>query len=302
MRSPLRIAAAALALVALVGVPEARAQARIRIAIWDFENNAERRWWFHDDLGPAARNQIDTAFSESDKLSQQYSIIEREKLDLVMKEQGLAGTGALDQQSAARVGQLLGIRYILTGAVDKFSIEETKGGLGGFGGKFTKAEAAINVRMIDTTTGERVFAVSGEDSIKKGGLRVRGASLSQEVEWGVASEAIEKAARKVVEELENKDYASRLSAGGALGGEEGKIIKVEGNRAWINMGAASGLKVGDAFEVYQLGEKLVDPDTGMVLGQDESKTANGRVVEVQDRFAIMEFDGRAAAKDTVRKP
>jgi len=301
MTSPLRIAAA-LALIALVGAPQARAQAKIRIAIWDFENNSEQRWWFSNDLGPAARNQIDTAFSQSDKLSKQFSIVEREKLDLVMKEQGLAGTGALDQQSAAKVGKLLGVRYILTGAVDKFSIEETKGGLGGFGGSYTKAEAGINVRMIDTTTGERVFAVSGEDSVKKGGLRIKGANLSQEVEWGVASEAIEKAAQKVVEQLEKQNYASRLEAGGALGGEEGKIIKVEGNRAWINMGSASGLKVGDSFEIYQLGEKLVDPDTGMVLGQDESKTGSGKVVDVQDRFSIMEFTGKAAAKDTVRKP
>lgn len=300
MKTSLRIAGA-LALVALVGVPHVRAQARIRIAIWDFENHAERHWWFHDDLGPAARNQIDTAFSESDKLSKQFSIVEREKLDLVMKEQGLAGTGALDAQSAAQVGKLLGVRYILTGAIDKFSINETKGGLGGFGAKYVQAEAEINIRMIDTTTGERVFAVSGEDSVKKGGVKIKSANLSQEAEWGIASEAIEKAAEKVVEELEKKNYASRLEAGGAMGGEEGKIIKVEGNRAWINMGAASGLKEGDAYAVYQLGEKLVDPDTGMVLGQDEKQTATGKVVEVQDRFAIIQFDGTAAAKDTVRK-
>jgi len=300
MRALLRTVGA-LAMVALVGVPQVHAQARIRIAIWDFENNSEQRWWFSNDLGPAARNQIDTAFSQSDKLSKQFSIIERDKLDLVMKEQGLSGTGALDQQTAAKVGQLLGVRYILTGAVDKFSIEETKGGLGGFGGKFTKAEAAINVRMIDTTTGERIFAVSGEDSVKKGGVRIKGANLSQEAEWGVASEAIEKAAKKVVEQLEKGDYASRLSAGGVMGGTEGKIIKVEGNRAGINMGAASGIQVGDAYEIVKMGEKLVDPDTGMVLGQDESTTGNGKVVEVQDRFAIIEFTGKAAAKDTVRK-
>lgn len=300
MRASLRTAAA-LALVALVGVPASHAQAKVRIAIWDFENHAERRWWFHDDLGPAARNQIDTAFSQSGKLSRQFSIIERDKLDLVMKEQGLAGTGALDAQSAAQVGKLLGVRYILTGAIDKFSINETKGGIGGFGANRTKAEAEINVRMIDTTTGERIFAVSGEDSVTKGGIRIKSANLSQEAEWGIASEAIEKAAEKVVEELEKNDYASRLEAGGALGGDEGKVIKVEGNRAWINMGAASGLKQGDSYAVYQLGEKLVDPDTGMVLGQDEKQTATGTVVEVQDRFAIIQFDGAAAAKDTVRK-
>ena len=69
-----------------------------------------------DDLGPAVRNQIDTAFSENDELSRMFSVIEREKLDLVMKEQGLGAAGALDPQSAAKVGRILGVKYIVTGA------------------------------------------------------------------------------------------------------------------------------------------------------------------------------------------
>ena len=47
------------------------AQAKIRVAIWEFENHAEHHWWFYDDLGPAARNQIDTEFSENKMLSEE---------------------------------------------------------------------------------------------------------------------------------------------------------------------------------------------------------------------------------------
>ena len=39
------------------------AQAKIKIAIWEFENNAAHTYWYWDKLGPAARNIIDTAFS-----------------------------------------------------------------------------------------------------------------------------------------------------------------------------------------------------------------------------------------------
>ena len=69
----------------------------------DFDNNAERTWWFYDQLGPAARNQIDTAFSENGELAKRFSMIERDKLALVLKEQGLATSGAVDPQSAAKV-------------------------------------------------------------------------------------------------------------------------------------------------------------------------------------------------------
>lgn len=300
MRS--RLSTIALAGVAALAWPAgAAAQAKVRIAIWDFENNSEHHWWFSDQLGPAARNQIDTAFGQSSTLSKHFSVVERDKLDLVMKEQGLGTTGALDQQTAAKVGQVLGIRYILTGAIDKFSINTTKGGIGGFGAAQTKAEAEINIRLIDTTTAERIATVSGEADVKKGGIKIKSVNLSQEAEWGIASEAIEKAAEKVVAEFEKGRYWERLSGAGVEGGGEGKIIKVEGNRAWINMGSMSGISVGDSYGVFSVGEALVDPDTGQVLGVDETETGSGQIVEVDERFSIMTFTGKAAAKDVVRK-
>jgi curli biogenesis system outer membrane secretion channel CsgG len=292
---------AALAIVCTIAPSTLLAQGKIRVAIWDFENNAERSWWFYNDLGPAARNNIDTAFSESDILSSKFSVIEREKLALVLQEQGLATSGALDQQTAAKVGQVLGIKYIITGGIDKFAINTTKGGFGGIGGSYTKAEAKINLRLIDTTTAERVVAVSANGNVKKGGGFAKGASLSRDDEWGIASEALEKASEEVVKAFEEHKGLNKLVAGGAMGGSEGKLIKVEGNRAWINMGSMSGINVGDRYAVYSVGESLVDPDTGQVLGVDESHVGDGEVVEVKDRFSIMTFTGTANAKDTVRK-
>jgi curli biogenesis system outer membrane secretion channel CsgG len=282
----------------------AAAQQRIKVAIWDFENNAERSWWFYDDLGPAVRNQIDTAFSENDELSRTFSVIEREKLDLVMKEQGLGSAGALDPQSAAKVGRILGVKYIVTGAIDRFSINSTKGAvrqLGGFGGKMVSAEALINVRFIDTTTAERVVALSAEGNVKKGGGFVRGVSLSREAEWGIASEAIEKASNSIIEKLVGGNYLARVASAAGPAGTAGRIIKVEGDRAWINLGASSGIKVGDRFTILSVGEALIDPDTGANLGSDEKETGKGEVTEVQEKYAIMRVTGSAAAKDTIRK-
>lgn len=300
MKALLRLVGA-FALAGAVVPSTVEAQGKVRVAIWDFENHAERRWWFYNDLGPAARNNIDTAFSESEKLSSRFSVIEREKLDLVLQEQGLSTSGALDQQTAAKVGQILGVRYIITGGIDKFAINTTKGGFGGIGGSYTKAETTINLRLIDTTTAERIIAVSADGDVKKGGGFALGANLSREDEWGIASEALEKASEEVVKEFENHNGLNKLAAGGAMGGTEGKIIKVEGNRAWINMGSMSGLQVGDRYTVYSIGEALVDPDTGQVLGVDESEIGEGEIVEVQDRFSVMTFTGTANAKDTVRK-
>jgi curli biogenesis system outer membrane secretion channel CsgG len=276
-------------------------QEKIRIAIWDFENHAEQRWWFHSDLGPAARNLIDNAFSQNRDLSERFTVIERERLDMVMQEQGLATAGALDPQTAARVGQILGVRYIVTGGIDKFAINTTSGGFRSIGGSRTTADATITMRFIDATTAERIISVSAEGSVSKGGGFVGSANLSRDDEWGIASETIEKAAEAIVKELTDGGQLDRLAAAAGTGGIDMRIIRVDGNRAYINVGSAAGIKVGDTFKIFSKGEDLIDPATGMNLGAIETETGSGVVVEVQDRFAIIEVTGTAAASDVIKK-
>ena len=173
MKTLARVMLVAAIAVGLV-TPASSSQAKIRIAIWDFENNAQGSWWYINDLGPAARNQIDTAFSENAKLSEVFSVVERQKLAMVMKEQGLGASGAVDPQQAARVGKILGVRYIVTGGIDKFAINTTRGGFGGIGGSMTTADATISLRFIDTTTAERIISINGVGERQEGRRRDQG--------------------------------------------------------------------------------------------------------------------------------
>jgi curli biogenesis system outer membrane secretion channel CsgG len=294
---------AALAALVVASVPTSQAyQTKIRVAIWDFENNAEARWWFRDQLGDSARNQIDTAFSENEELSRRFTVVERERLAMVMQEQGLAQSGAVDAQTAAKVGQILGVKYIITGGIDKFAINTTRGGIGVIGGNMTNAEATISLRFIDSTTAERVIAVSADGNIRKGGGRFRSANLSREDEWGIASEAMEKASQEVVKRLTEGTYLERIDeAAGTGGGVDMRVIKVDGNTAYINVGRLSGIKVGDTFTIHRKGEDLIDPATGMNLGSTEKQVGTAVVTDVQDRFSMVTITGEAAAADVIKK-
>jgi curli biogenesis system outer membrane secretion channel CsgG len=296
------LSAAVAAVAVLACAAPAVAQTKIRVAIWDFENNSEGRWWFHNQLGDAARNQIDNAFSENEELSRRFTVVEREKLAMVMKEQGLATSGAVDAQSAAKIGQILGVKYIITGGIDKFAINTTRGGIGGIGGNRTTADASISLRFIDTTTAERVVSVSADGRVNKGGGFIRGASLSRDDEWGIASEAVEKASEEVVKKLTAGNSLERVSeAAGTGGGVDMRVIKVDGQTAYINVGRTSGIKVGDKFTIHRKGEDLVDPATGMNLGATEKQVGTAVVSEVQERFSIVTITGAAAAADVLKK-
>jgi curli biogenesis system outer membrane secretion channel CsgG len=299
-----RSARLALALVFLIGLPmPALAQAKIRIAIWDFENHAANGGWnWYNDLGPAARDDIDTALGENDQLSSRFTVVERDKLALVMKEQGLGASGAVDPQTQAKIGKILGVKFIVTGAIDKFAINTTKGGIGGIGGSKTTASVSINIRFIDTTTAERVIALSADGQISKGGGFVGSANLSSSEGFGIANDTIKKASKDIVAKLAATDAITKLtSAQGSTGGIDARVIKVDGQSAYINIGGQAGIKVGDLFEIFEPGEALIDPATGANLGAPEKHTGSGVVTEVQDKYSIIKItSGTASAKSIIR--
>jgi curli biogenesis system outer membrane secretion channel CsgG len=303
MKQTARLVGLACAFVVALAAPSF-AQGKIKVAIWEFDNNAAHTYWYSDKLGPAARNIIDTAFSENKLLASKFSVVERDKLNLVLKEQGLAQTGAVDPATAAKVGKILGVKYIILGGIDKFDVNKNSGAIGrfGVGASVVQSNATVNLRVVDSTTAERVISIAGDGSVKKGGGFVKDAAFSRDAEWGLASETVNEAAKAVVAKLVSSDYLARISDAAHPGGMvEGKIIKVEGNKAYINLGASSGIKMGDKFNVVNVGEALIDPDTGAKLGASEKQTGSGAVVEVQDKFAVIQVTGTAAAKDTIRK-
>jgi curli biogenesis system outer membrane secretion channel CsgG len=279
----------------------AEAQEKIRIAIWNVDNNATTTWAFWNEMGPAARNHIDTEFSENPTLAARFAVVERTQLDLVMKEQGLAASGAVTPQTAAKVGSLLGVKYIVIGGIDKFTINDTKAGFGRIGGNLQQAEAAINLRFVDTTTGERVLAVSGEAEVRKGGGFFRDASASRDSQWGIASETIEKASKAMLGKFVTGGYLERLSSVARPTTLEARIVKIDGQKAWINVGAQAGIKAGDTFDVFNVGEALVDPVTGATLGTDEKQTGSAAVTDVQEKYSIVTVTGTISSKDVLRR-
>ncbi len=150
---------------AIVGtVAEAADNAKPRIAVLEFKNKADNQWWYS---GGAAAMQ-DVFVTELVK-SGKFRVIDREQLAALMQEKNMSLAGDIDPASAIKAGKLFGCQYFLTGAVTEYGAQETgaHGGYGiGFSGGKKTFTAAMNARIIDTTTGEIVWAdeARGEDA------------------------------------------------------------------------------------------------------------------------------------------
>jgi curli biogenesis system outer membrane secretion channel CsgG len=148
------------ALVVAAAVPVfAAASDKPRVAVIEFKNKAENQWWYHGGAG-AAQDVFVTELFKSGR----FRVIEREQLDALMQEKNLTLSGDVDPATAVKVGKLLGVNYILTGSVTEYGVTEKNANTPGLrrlpGVSVGKKEfvAAMNARLIDTATGEIVWA------------------------------------------------------------------------------------------------------------------------------------------------
>jgi curli biogenesis system outer membrane secretion channel CsgG len=128
------------------------------IGIADFKNDTSAGWWY----GGAGH---DLAGMLSNELSatEKFRMVERDKLGPVLAEQDLASSGRVSKGSAAKIGKLTGAKYLVMGTVSAYE-EKTQGGGGGIsfggisvGGKKDDAYIAVDIRVVDTTTGEITY-------------------------------------------------------------------------------------------------------------------------------------------------
>lgn len=254
------------------------AQTKKRVAVFAFEDKTDHQWhwWTGQPVGEGMADMLTTELVKSGK----YQVIERQAIEQIMQEQQLGQTGAVTPQSAARVGQLLGVELAIIGSVTEFGYK--KSDVGGFlkkqgfglGVQSASASVGIDVRFVNTSTGEILAADNVRKDESKKGLTVDTQQFSFENQNEFDESLVGKATRKAIEEIMTK-------LGGQMGSLpwQAKVIKVADNLVYINAGSEAGLKVGDALEVISKGEELIDPDTGLSLGAEESKVG---VIEVSD--------------------
>lgn len=261
---------------------------RKRIAVFEFEDKTDGSlgWWQGgQSVGQGLADGLITALVKSER----YIVVERSKLNEVMAEQSLGASGAVDDQTAASIGKILGVEIAVFGAVTHFGItEDKKGGrvpvMGppgmrgrrlGVSVSTAEAQVVLDVRLVNTSTGEIIAAESVRGVETKRGVSLSNAHMTFKNEAEFDESMIGKATRKAL-----KGVVMKINAGMAKVPWSGKVVKSEATTVIINAGSSIGVSVGDTLIVYAAGEELIDPDTGLSLGSEETRI--GTVVVTSD--------------------
>jgi curli biogenesis system outer membrane secretion channel CsgG len=184
LRATVRSGALALSL-AICAAPAAAQSSRPAVAVLNFEFGTVEHWWSgNQDIGQGISDLlVDELVNDGS-----FRVIERKKLDAILAEQDFSQSERADPsaKTLAKVGKVLGVKYLIVGSVTKFGTEKSNKsfGGGGFGSKYGigqvgtakgKANVAISARIIDTTTAEVMAVAKGEGTSKRSGLLLGGA-------------------------------------------------------------------------------------------------------------------------------
>ena len=128
------------------------------VGVAEFTNDTTASWWYSD-VGRDLASMLTNELASTEK----FKVVERAKLGKVLEEQDLAESGRVNKKTGAKIGKLTGAQYLVYATVSAFDTNTagTGGGLSfkgiSLGGKKEDAYLAVDLRVVDTTTGEVEF-------------------------------------------------------------------------------------------------------------------------------------------------
>lgn len=171
MKKLLALAASSLLAAALLPTT-VLADERPTIAVIEFTNDSGAGWW-RGGVGRELAGMLGNELSAT----RSFRVLERSKLEAVLEEQNLGASGRV-ADNAAQIGKLVGAQFLVAGTVTAYEedVSSSGGGIsfGGvsLGGKSESAYLAVDLRVIDSTTGEVAHVRTIEGRSKGGGMSI----------------------------------------------------------------------------------------------------------------------------------
>ncbi len=244
------------------------------------------------DIGGGLSAMMTTALIESG----QFIVVERANLQQVLSEQELKTSRLTNPNTGPTHGKIIGVQHLVYGSVTEFGAEDKGSGfsIGGSGGgignlisgalstQSASGNVTIDVRLVDTTTGQVIETHTINQPISSSGFDVslgyRGINMGtnqfDKTPLGVASRAvISRAVRRITSDVRGTPWT-------------GRVVEFDGDYLYINAGSRAGIKSGDKFMIERVVKRLTDPTTSEVLSIRKKPLGVLQVTGVENKISM----------------
>ena len=195
-----------------------------------------------------------------------FGVLDRSRPDVYEAEKKLLQSIDAGPGERARLGQVLGADYLLYGVIDRVVVEDQSKTIEVTGERKNRLVGAAQVRFTVLATATRQIKWSSSITLDQViPARVHPEAAAAQVLQGVAA--------VMVDELTENIYPPKVTAVVA----PGQFI--------VNRGGST-VSPGDLFELFAIGELLIDPDTGEPLGRIEMSVGIAQIVDVKPKYSV----------------
>ena len=236
------------------------------------------------------RAMLETAIVKTRKMN----VVERVQSGSVINEQGLGQVGITT--SGGKVGGLTGADYSVYGTITKFGSQKSGFNLSSGSGLSSllpgqaqravgnvsmagvTTEMAVDIKITDVATGNIVVADSVSASVKHGSSFSIGGIQQAQASADPFADVQRVVAARIAEVL----VTSRIPV---------KVIAVQSNGTLILNYGNVFFKPGDQLAAFSIGESFKDPDTGEVLGSEETQLGVVQIIASESKFSRAKIAG-----------
>jgi curli biogenesis system outer membrane secretion channel CsgG len=153
--------------VFVFGLGSMMAQEKPRLGVLRFTNQVAGLYWWHSNVASELQDLLASELVSTGA----FQVLERKEINAALSEQDLSASGRVSQSTLVKMRKIKGAKYLIAGTVTAFEQSAAKGGKVRFkglsvGGKKDKTYIAVDVKVIDSETGEIVDARTIEANIK----------------------------------------------------------------------------------------------------------------------------------------
>lgn len=237
-------------LIAMLMVPTVMATAqgekslKRKVAIGRFSNETQyAKGLFYDKENDPMQKQALDILSTKLAASGKFILLERDGLDALVAEAG------------ANL-QKIGADFIILGSITEFG-RKVEGEQRVFSQSKTQTvEAGVSIRLVDVNSGLIIYSDEAKGYAEVTSKQSMGLGGSAGYDATLSDKAISAALSQLVENIINKCMDSPWRA---------YILSVADGTYVMSGGKSQGIEVGDTYKVYQKGNTVTNPQTGMKI-------------------------------------